>query len=237
MIYVEDLAKSKDFYMRLFDLQFSALNHPDSSAAMRLSQQEMHFFSFGFYHHDICLVKHHKLKMDNGSMMHFSLVARDAAAFEAIRRRATEMGVAVREGRMIASAKTSGTARVLPPGPEPTLDRNHRGAKTMTAVAFVPPNVLPPTLQKFAGLLKRKWFRELVLAPPTVTRRRFSNKTEDYGVFKPSLMERSVKSRSTSRTSRAAEAGTSRWRVSGTVEPARKSRIPTSRDGESAVAT
>ena len=68
--------------MKLFDLQFSALNHPDSSAAMRLSHQEMHFFSFGFYHHDICLVKHHKLKMDNGSMMHFSLVARDAAAFD-----------------------------------------------------------------------------------------------------------------------------------------------------------
>ncbi len=58
----------------------------------------------------------------------------------------------------------------------------------MTAVAYVPPNVLPPTLQKFAGLLKRKWFRELVLAPPTVTRRRFSNKTEDYGVFQPSMI-------------------------------------------------
>src|SRR5579863_7603935 len=56
----------------------------------------------------------------------------------------------------------------------------------MTAVAFVPPNVLPPLLQRFAGLLKRKWFRELVLAPPTISRRRFSNKTEDYGVFKPS---------------------------------------------------
>jgi predicted enzyme related to lactoylglutathione lyase len=105
VIYVEDLAKSKDFYMRLFDLEFSALNHPDSSAAMRLSQQEMHFFSFGFYHHDICLVKHHKLTMDNGSMMHFSLVARDATAFDAIRRRANEMGVATREGRMIASAR------------------------------------------------------------------------------------------------------------------------------------
>jgi predicted enzyme related to lactoylglutathione lyase len=105
VIYVEDLAKSKDFYMRLFDLQFSALNHPDSSAAMRLSQQEMHFFSFGFYHHDICLVKHHKLKMDNGSMMHFSLVARDAETFDAIHRRAREMGVATREGRLIASAR------------------------------------------------------------------------------------------------------------------------------------
>jgi len=56
----------------------------------------------------------------------------------------------------------------------------------MTAVSYVPPNVLPPLLQKFAPLLKRKWFRALVLVPPTLTRRRFSNKTEDYGVFKPS---------------------------------------------------
>jgi catechol 2,3-dioxygenase-like lactoylglutathione lyase family enzyme len=56
----------------------------------------------------------------------------------------------------------------------------------MTAITYVPPNVLPPLLQKFAPLLKRKWFRELVLAQPTLTRRRFSNKTEDYGVFEPS---------------------------------------------------
>ena len=82
MIYVSDLQRSTDFYTKLFDLQFSALNHPDSSAAMRLAHMEMHFFSFGFYHHDICLVKHHKLKMDNGSMLHFSLVARDRTAFD-----------------------------------------------------------------------------------------------------------------------------------------------------------
>ena len=56
----------------------------------------------------------------------------------------------------------------------------------MTAVSYVPPNVLPPLLQKFAPLLKRKWFRELVLMRPTLSRRRFSNKTEDYGVFKQS---------------------------------------------------
>ena len=58
----------------------------------------------------------------------------------------------------------------------------------MTTVAYVPPNVLPPFVQKFGGLLKRKWFRELVLLPPTLTRKRFSNKTEDYGVFQPSLI-------------------------------------------------
>ncbi len=38
----------------------------------------------------------------------------------------------------------------------------------MTALSYVPPNVLPPLLQKFAPLLKRKWFRELVLTLPTI---------------------------------------------------------------------
>ena len=104
VIYVDDLERSAAFYTKLFDLQFSALNHPDSSAAMRLARQQMRFFSFGLHHHDICLVKHLKLKMDNGSMMHFALAVRDADAFDAIRRRAADMGVEAREGRLIASA-------------------------------------------------------------------------------------------------------------------------------------
>jgi hypothetical protein len=60
----------------------------------------------------------------------------------------------------------------------------------MTAAFYVPSNVIPPLLQKFAPLLKRKWFREFVLMPPTLSRRRFSNKTEDYGVFQPSQIAR-----------------------------------------------
>ena len=44
VIYVSDLQRSKDFYTKLFDLQFSALNHPDSSAAMRLAQHGDAFF-------------------------------------------------------------------------------------------------------------------------------------------------------------------------------------------------
>jgi hypothetical protein len=67
----------------------------------------MHFFSFGFYHHDLCLVKHHKLKMDNNSMLHFSLVTCDRDAFDVIRKRAAAMGIPVRAGRLIASANTS----------------------------------------------------------------------------------------------------------------------------------
>ena len=44
VIYVSDLQRSTDFYTKLFDLQFSALNHPDSSAAMRLAHMENAFF-------------------------------------------------------------------------------------------------------------------------------------------------------------------------------------------------
>lgn len=105
VFYVTDIERSKRFYMDLFDLQFSALNHPDSSAAMRLSNQEMNFFSFGYHHHDICLVKHRKLAMDNNSMLHFSLAVRDAAAFDAVRERAQSSGAPMREGRMLASAR------------------------------------------------------------------------------------------------------------------------------------
>lgn len=68
------------------------------------------------------------------------------------------------------------------------MDRNHRGEQITSTTALVPPNVIPPFKQRFGGLLKKKWFRELVLLWPTLTRRRFSNKTEDYGVFKPSLV-------------------------------------------------
>lgn len=58
----------------------------------------------------------------------------------------------------------------------------------MSRAGSVPSNVLPPFKQRLSGLLRRRWFRELVLLWPTLTRRRFSNKTEDYGVFRPSLV-------------------------------------------------
>lgn len=58
----------------------------------------------------------------------------------------------------------------------------------MIRTTYVPPNVLSPFKQRFGGLLKHNWFRELVLIWPTLTRKRFSNKTEDYGVFRPSLV-------------------------------------------------
>lgn len=51
---------------------------------------------------------------------------------------------------------------------------------------YIPPNVLPRFLQRISFLLKLKWARQLILIPPTLSGRRFSNKTEDYGVFQAS---------------------------------------------------
>ena len=110
VIYVRDLEESLGFYTKLFNLQVSARNHPDSSAAMRLANMEMRFFSFGHYHHDICFVKHGKLTMDNGSMLSFALVARGREAFDAVRARAAQMGVTIHEGRLLKSAKSGGRA-------------------------------------------------------------------------------------------------------------------------------
>lgn len=43
-------------------------------------------------------------------------------------------------------------------------------------------------MSRISPLLKIKAVRELILLPPTLTGRRTSNKTEDYGVFQPSRL-------------------------------------------------
>lgn len=58
----------------------------------------------------------------------------------------------------------------------------------MRPTTYIPPNVLSPLKQRAAFLLKQKWVRELILLPSTLSGKRFSNKTENYGVFKPSLI-------------------------------------------------
>ena len=51
-----------------------------------------------------------------------------------------------------------------------------------------PAQVLSPFMWRFGPLLKKRWFRSLILLGPTLSGKRASNKTEDYGVFKPSLV-------------------------------------------------
>jgi len=113
VFYVNNIQESLDFYVKLFDLQLSALNHPDSSAAMRLADQEMRFLSFGFYHHDICLVKHRKLQLDNDAMLHYTMVIRDQSAYSNILENAKTMGIPLRDGRMIKSASMEDNWKVI----------------------------------------------------------------------------------------------------------------------------
>jgi len=105
VFYVKDLEKSKAFYTELFDVQFSARNHQDSSAAMRMSDQAMYFFSFGHYHHDICLVQNHHINVDHGEMMHMSFQLRDKAELQTVKAKLLRRNQPWRDGRMIASAR------------------------------------------------------------------------------------------------------------------------------------
>jgi 2-keto-4-pentenoate hydratase/2-oxohepta-3-ene-1,7-dioic acid hydratase in catechol pathway/catechol 2,3-dioxygenase-like lactoylglutathione lyase family enzyme len=102
VFYVRDLAQSQAFYQDIFDVQFSARNHPDSSAAMRLVGQTMMFFSFGHYHHDICFVQNPGVSVDNEQWLHFTVRARTRPAFEAIRDRAAARGLKVSAGRVLS---------------------------------------------------------------------------------------------------------------------------------------
>jgi 2-keto-4-pentenoate hydratase/2-oxohepta-3-ene-1,7-dioic acid hydratase in catechol pathway/catechol 2,3-dioxygenase-like lactoylglutathione lyase family enzyme len=101
VFYVRNLELSQAFYQDIFDVQFSARNHPDSSAAMRLVGHTMMFFSFGHYHHDICFVQNPGIAVDNEEWLHFTVRARTRPAFEAIRDRASARGLKVTAGRVL----------------------------------------------------------------------------------------------------------------------------------------
>jgi catechol 2,3-dioxygenase-like lactoylglutathione lyase family enzyme len=49
-------------------------------------------------------------------------------------------------------------------------------------------HLMTPDMSQKAQMMKKKWFRQLVLLIPTITGKRSSNKTEDYGVFQPSKL-------------------------------------------------
>ncbi len=44
---------------------------------------------------------------------------------------------------------------------------------------------MTPEMAQKSAMMKKRWFRELTLLVPTLTGKRFSNKTEDYGFFQP----------------------------------------------------
>jgi catechol 2,3-dioxygenase-like lactoylglutathione lyase family enzyme len=105
VFYVKNLEESRKFYVDLFDVQFSARNHQDSSAAMRMQNQAMYFFSFGHYHHDICLVEAPNINFDNDEMLHMTFVLRENQTIDELKARLKSKQIVWKEGRLIASAK------------------------------------------------------------------------------------------------------------------------------------
>jgi len=101
VFYVRDLERSRQFYQELFDLQFSARNHPDSSAAMRLVGQSMMFFSFGEMHHDICFVLNPSVPVDNEAWLGFTAALRNGQPLTATEERLNAMDVAFTHGRAL----------------------------------------------------------------------------------------------------------------------------------------
>lgn len=99
--YVRDLDRSRQFYQELFDLQFSARNHQESSAAMRLAGQNMMFFSFGEMHHDLCFVLNPGVRVDNEAWLGFTVALRLGQPLEAIRERLRARQVKFTEGRVL----------------------------------------------------------------------------------------------------------------------------------------
>ena len=181
VFYVRDLSRSQAFYQDIFDVQFSARNHPDSSAAMRLVGHTMMFFSFGHYHHDICLVQNPAIDVDNEEWLHFTVRARSRAAFEAIADRAAARGIRVSRGRVLPIHGLTDDAVhfrdpdghvvevVAPPAPGGLMAKRMTRGQTLVS-----------------PILKLKPVRELILLGPTLSGKRSSNKTQDYGVFEDS---------------------------------------------------
>ncbi|MFN8531552.1 MAG: VOC family protein [Anaerolineae bacterium] len=99
--YVRDLERSKQFYQDVFDLQFSARNHQDSSAAMRIAGQNMMFFSFGEMHHDVCFVLNPKVKIDSEAWIGFTVTLRQEHTLTEIEERLKTRGVVFTNGRVL----------------------------------------------------------------------------------------------------------------------------------------
>ncbi len=105
VFYVRELEESLAFYKDLFNVQFSARNHPDSSAAMRMAKQIMYFVSFGYYHHDLCFVENKNLTYDNDEMLHMTLQLREEHSINQLKEKLKERNIVPKEGRLIASAR------------------------------------------------------------------------------------------------------------------------------------
>ncbi len=106
VLFAKDLVISHKWYRKVFDLQFSAQNDPNGSAAMSILKQSMHFFSFGYYHHDIALCSRKGVMPDNTSLVNYAMRLNDTTTLEDFIARLEKENVAYKKGRLLKSAKT-----------------------------------------------------------------------------------------------------------------------------------
>lgn len=105
VLFTKDLLESHQWYRKLFNLQFSAQNDPDGSAAMSVMTQSMHFFSFGYYHHDLALCARKGIMPDNTSMINYAMRLRDNTTLAEFITRLEKDNIPYRKGRILKSAK------------------------------------------------------------------------------------------------------------------------------------
>ncbi len=104
VFFVHSLEVSKQFYMDVLDINFSADNSPTTSAAMYLIGQSMNFYSFGKYHHDICLVHNPKFKMvPDDDMLHVTFKLNPSKKLVHLKEKLQQKNISFKEGRILQS--------------------------------------------------------------------------------------------------------------------------------------
>jgi len=204
VLFTNDIISSSKWYQKIFKLQFSAKNHPDSSAAMRISKQIMHFYSFGHYHHDLAFAQKVGVQPDNTSLLYFTMRLKKGEHMEELKNRLGQEQINYYEGRILKSAKrikNNSAIHFVDPinhywieilegdATKPVeytkaagLESKSINQKNITR----PKHAMPEALAMIVPIIKMKSLRELIMLVPTLTGKRSQNKTEDYGVFRDS---------------------------------------------------
>jgi len=204
VLFTHNLEGTSQWYQDIFNVQFSAKNHPDSSAAMRLLKQTMHFYSFGYYHHDLAFAYRPDVKPDQSSMLYYSMIVRTSSGLDILKDNLVKNKIPYNKGRVLASALTdqySSAIHFKDPinnfwieilqgesiTPRHFRISNNNDLKNINSKSNArPSHAAPESMNGVAAMLKRKWFREMLLLPVTLVGKRTRNKTKDYGVLRNS---------------------------------------------------
>ena len=106
VFYVKNIAATEAFYKRVFRLNFSAANNPNTSALQRIAGQSMSFYSFGHYHHDLAFCENKDLKPQTDDILHYAVQLKEGKTVDSLIVSLEQEGVRYRRGRLLQSART-----------------------------------------------------------------------------------------------------------------------------------